>query len=65
MAQITIEYSEPNADPETATVFADGDPVLIIARGDDEDHDLLVKLATHARLVAELVAAKYEHRPVV
>jgi hypothetical protein len=60
MAQITIEYSDPNADPETATVLLDGEPVIFLARGDDEDHTLLVKLATNARTVAEAVAARYE-----
>ena len=60
MAQITIFYSDPGADPETAMVLLDGEPVIILTRGDDEDHEYLMKLATNARAVAEAVSAKYE-----
>jgi len=58
MANITIEYSEPDADPEIATVLLDGEPVIFLTRADDETHDLLVKLASNARTVAEAVVTK-------
>lgn len=59
MATITIVYSQPDPDgnPETATVLLDGEALIIITRGDDEDYDYLVKLASNARVVAETVLA--------
>jgi hypothetical protein len=58
MILVTIVYSDPAADPETATVLLDGEPALIITRGDDQTHELLVTLATHAKTVAQAVVAK-------
>lgn len=60
---ITITYSDPAADPETATVLLDGEAVLIIARGDDQTHEDLEMFATHAKLVAQAVAAKLAPEP--
>lgn len=61
---ITIAYSEPEADPETATVRLDGEPVLIIARGDDQTHDDLETFATHAKVVAQEVVKKLTPEPL-